>query len=213
MFFGKLQKFRKASHRAIVTHDFADDADGPAARQLDKIHGSLGVTSALQDSAWSRAQRKYMTRLNQVLGNSRWFCHDSDGLGAIRSTNSGCDALRSIHANLEIGLKRFSILLDHSFNPELLKSFGNSGHTNQPSSVFGHEIDGLRRYELSSHEQIAFIFTVGIVDDNDHLSLLQVMDNGFYGIEFLRHRRSQASGKAPVYQRQRTGPVASFPRN
>jgi len=54
---GKFQQIRQPRHRAVLAQNLADNGDGPAAGQLDQVHGRLGVARALQDPAGPRPQR------------------------------------------------------------------------------------------------------------------------------------------------------------
>ena len=68
---------------------------------------------------------------------------------------------------------------DHAFDAELLQPFGGRRHANQSAAKFGHEIHGDRRDEFRRHDQIAFIFAIGVVHDDDHFAFLQISDDGF----------------------------------
>ena len=43
----------------------------------------------------------------------------------------------------------------------------------QTTAMFGHEINGVRRDVLGSHDQVAFILAVFFIDQNDHAACLQ----------------------------------------
>src|SRR6185369_3904909 len=112
---------------------------------------------------------------------------DADGFGAVRGGDAGGHAFGSIDADLKIGAKTFAVLADHPFDAQLLEPFGGGGNADQPAAVFGHEIDGHRRDELGGHDEVAFVFTIGVVDDDDHPSLADVGDYGFDTVKNLVH--------------------------
>src|SRR5439155_7074769 len=70
-------------------------------------------------------------------------------------------------------------------------------HADQPAAVFRHEIDRARRDELSGHDEVAFILPIRIIHHDHHLAGLQIGDDGFYGIERLRHRPAPLSVSWP----------------
>ena len=51
---------------------------------------------------------------------------------------------------------------------QLLESFAGRCQADQSPSVSGHEIDRLRRDRFGRHCEIALVFAIFIVDDDDH---------------------------------------------
>ena len=68
------------------------------------------------------------------------------------------------------GLVIVGVLHDHLRNLELLHEFPGHGHADQAASVDRHEIDVLSGGELGGADEIALVFTVRVVDDQDDLS-------------------------------------------
>ena len=62
----ELRQLRHARHRAVVVHDFADDARRIETGDARQIDGRLGLTGAHHDAAVARAQRKHVTGPRQV---------------------------------------------------------------------------------------------------------------------------------------------------
>src|SRR6478736_2359716 len=54
--------------------------------------------------------------------------------------------------------------------------------------VLGHEIDCLSRDMLRGHDEVALIFAVGIVHNDDHFSFADVGDDGLDGIKTALHK-------------------------
>ena len=148
MFFGELQQLRQARHRAVVVHDFAEDADGPAAGERGQVHRRLGVAGALEHAARTRAQRKHVARLHQVVRHRLRFGQDFDGARPVRRADAGGDAARGVHAHVKIGAKALAVLLHHAVNAQLVEPFGGRRHANESAPESGHEIDGGGRHEL-----------------------------------------------------------------
>ena len=81
----------------------------------------------------------------------------------------------------------FAIVGDHALQPQLAGALLGDRRTNQPASVLGHEIDGGRGDFRCRHDEIAFIFTIGVVGDDDHASLSDVGDGVRDGIKVHTH--------------------------
>ena len=143
--FGEPYQLRQAGHRAVIAHDFADDAHGPAAGQLDQIHRRFGVAGALQDAARLGAQREDMAGLDQI----------------VRAPPSGSAMMRMVWARsaalMPVVMPRAASTLtwksvlkfsrfcaDHSLDAQLLEALGSGGHADQAAAVLGHEIDRRR---------------------------------------------------------------------
>src|SRR6266702_730778 len=102
MLAGKFEQLRQPRHRAVIAHDFADDADGPAACELDQVHRGLGVAGALQHAAWPRSQREYVAWLHQILWHGGGVGQDLDGFGPVGGADTGGDSTGGINADLKI---------------------------------------------------------------------------------------------------------------
>ena len=50
----------------------------------------------------------------------------------------------------------------------MLKSLLGQGETDQTTPVLGHEVDRFRRDLFGGQHEVAFVFTVFVVDDDDH---------------------------------------------
>jgi hypothetical protein len=57
---------------------------------------------------------------------------------------------------------------------QLVAALFGQREANQPTRVTGHEIDDFRRYLFRRTDQIALIFAVFVVHDNDHAPFANV---------------------------------------
>ena len=165
-----------------------------------QVHRRLGVAGALEHAAGPGAQRKNMAGLHEIFRRRCRFGHDLDGARPVGGADAGGDAARGVHAHLKIRAEAFAVLLHHAVDAELVQPFGGGRHANQPAPESGHEIDGGGRDELPGHDQIAFIFAVGIIHDDDHFAFADVGDDGFNAVESFFHRRKQHN--RPPFKRQ-----------
>src|SRR5580698_3995516 len=60
VFAGEFDELRQPGHGAVVVHDFAEDADGPAIGEGDEVDDGLGMAGALEDAAGLGSQGKHV---------------------------------------------------------------------------------------------------------------------------------------------------------
>jgi hypothetical protein len=70
---------------------------------------------------------------------------------------------------------------------EFFDSLGSQGETDQPTAMFGHEVDGLGRHVLSGNDEIAFILAVFVIDEDDEFPRLDVPDCVFDAVKGRSH--------------------------
>ena len=59
---------------------------------------------------------------------------------------------------------------------------------NQPAPVLGHEIDGLGSGAFRRHDQVALVFSVGVIDDDDHPPGAHFREDGLNGVKRFLHK-------------------------
>ena len=112
----------------------------------------------------------------------------ADGRGAIVRADPGRHALGRVDRDGEIGPIHFAVLRHHALQPELIRAFARDRHANQPAPVHRHEIDRLRRRLLRGHDQIAFIFAIGIVGHDHDFSARDVVQDVVNRVELKGFR-------------------------
>ena len=75
------------------------------------------------------------------------------------------------------------VVLHHLGELQLADKGLRHGHTDQALAVGGHEVDVLRGGKLGGADEIAFVFTVGVICDQNDLSLSQILQCFGNGIE------------------------------
>ena len=55
----------------------------------------------------------------------------------------------------------------------------------------GHKIDGGGCGVLAGDDEVAFVFAVGVVHDDDHFAFAQFGDDGFDGVKRIFHQRKK----------------------
>jgi hypothetical protein len=70
---------------------------------------------------------------------------------------------------------------------EFFDSLGSQGETDQPTGMFGHEVDGLGRHVLGGNDEIAFVLAIFVIDEDDEFPLLDVPNCVFNAVKGRSH--------------------------
>jgi hypothetical protein len=163
-------------HRAVLFQDFADHAGGLQPCQPRQVHAALGLAGAHQHPAFARAQRIDVAGADEfgagrVLahglqnGGRAIACRDARTAGAPRGDRHG-----------ECGAERSLVITDHHAEAELVDSLGRHRQANQAAPVFGHEVDGFRRCQLGGHAEVALVFALLVIHQDDHAAAANLFE-------------------------------------
>jgi hypothetical protein len=75
---------------------------------------------------------------------------------------------------------------------QLFHSLRGEGEADQTPGMLGHEIDGMRGHLFRRNDEVAFIFPVFIVHQDDELALFDVADGVFDTIERAWHNAQRS---------------------
>src|SRR6266851_3304907 len=78
----------------------------------------------------------------------------------------------------------------HEREVKLVAALLGERQADQPTAVLGHEVDGVGRDFLGGHGEVAFVFAVLVVNQDDHAALANLFDGFFDGGEsgaFISH--------------------------
>src|SRR5262249_286463 len=89
VFVAEFTKLRHARHRAVLAHDFADDACGLQAGDASEVYTGFGLTCANKDAAVARPKREDVAGTREVLRLCFRINSGEDGDGAVGSANAG----------------------------------------------------------------------------------------------------------------------------
>src|SRR5437763_9408365 len=124
-----------------------------------------------------------MPGLHQVVSGLRRVDRDLDRPGAVVRRDPGRDPLARLDRDRERRAVRRLVALGHHPQPERIAALAGEAEADQAAALLGHERDRLRRRELPGDRQVAFVLAVGRVDDDDHLSLADLLDRLLDGRE------------------------------
>jgi non-ribosomal peptide synthetase component F len=166
-------------HGPIFVHDLADHARGVQARQPRDIHRRLGVAGAHQHAAVARDQREDMARRDQRVGAVARIDRHRDGPCAVGRRDAGGHAFLRLDRDGEGGFVPGAVLGAHQRQAERVDPFARHRQADQPAPVPRHEVDLLRRCHLRGDDQIAFIFAILIIDQDEHAAVARLVDDLF----------------------------------
>ena len=124
-----------------------------------------------------------MAGTRQVAGFGLGIDRHMDRRGPIGGRNSGRDVFPGVDRNGEGGAEGRGIFNGLLRQVEFFDALGRQRETDQAAGMPGHEIDGLGRDLFGGDDQIAFIFPIFIVDQDDEFALFDVPDCVFDAVE------------------------------
>lgn len=141
-----------------------------------------------------------MARTAQLFRKGLRVDEGLDGLGPVLRADSRRTALaHEVDADGEGRLERRVVAVDHELEVEFVTAVFDEGSADQSASLDRHEVDHFWRGEPRCSHEIAFVFPVFIVHDDDHLSLSDVFDGILDGVEgpaVFSHGAKVAGGMA-----------------
>ncbi len=107
--------------------------------------------------------------------------------GPVRSRDTGRNVFPRIDRDGEGRAEGGGILHRLLREMEFFNSLRRQGETDQPAGMPGHEVDSRRRDMLSSHDEIAFVLTIFVIDKDDELSALDIPNGVFDAVKRSSH--------------------------
>ncbi len=136
-------------------------------------------------AAFASSQREDVARTRQV----GWACWQDrwrlDGAGAIGRRDSGGDALGCFNGFAKRGAEARCVARRHGRQLQRVADFRAERKADQAAGVPRHEVDDLGRDFLGGDGEIAFVFAIFVVDDDQHPAGPKVLDG--FGDGSKRH--------------------------
>ncbi len=167
--------------------------------QTREIDRGLGLPGAHEHAAFARAQRKRVTGPQEIGG----FASGSSSFRIVAARS--CAEIpvvvrpRASTDTVERGFEHCGVVAHHLRNLQFVEPRSEQRHADQAAGLFAHEVDRLGRDLLGRHHEVAFVFAVLVVEDDDHLAGADVVDCILDRIErrgALGRRRCQAGSTA-----------------
>ncbi|MCY1527963.1 hypothetical protein D9M68_630490 [compost metagenome] len=174
---GEFDQVGQARHGAVGLQDLADHRGGRQPGHGGQVAAGLGVARAHQHAAGNGPDREDVARLDQVgrFGVARH--RHLDGAGAVRGRNAGFDAFGGLDRLSEVGTVARAVAGRHQGQVQLAAAVFGQGQAHQAAAVRHHEVDGIGRDEFGGHDEVAFIFAVFLVNQDDDTAGTQLGDD------------------------------------
>ena len=169
-----------ARHRAVILHDFADDAGGDF-RSCDagEVDAAFGLANADENAAGACRNGKDVAGARQITRFAAFGRGKFHRVGAICRANAGGDAFRGLDAHVECRMKTARVVSSHRRDIEFFEALLGHREANQPAAIARHKIDVIGRDMFGEHAKIAFIFAMFVIDEDDHPALFENL-NGIF---------------------------------
>ena len=171
MFFLEAAQVPRAGHGAVFLHDFTAHAGRLEARHAHKVNGGFRVAGAAQHPAGNGAQREGVAGLHEVVDGGPGIRQRADGQGTFRGADARGDVMGRVYGDGEGRGHVFPVDGGHERELESVRAFRGKRGADKAPGVGDHEVDGFRSGELGGNDEVRFVFTAGIVRDDDHPSL------------------------------------------
>ena len=109
-----------------------------------------------------------MTGLHEVAGLGLAGHGRLNGAGAVGRRDAGRHAFGRLNGDRESGGMLGAVAADHGRQLQQLAALAGERQANQATAKARHEIDGLGRDVVGGQHQIALVFTVFFVNQDDH---------------------------------------------
>ena len=124
-----------------------------------------------------------MARAGEILGTSFRVDRGEDSDGAVRGADAGGDAHFCVDGFGESRAMDARVDQRHERQMEFIAALLGEREADQAAAKLGHEVDGFGRDFFGGHGEVAFVFAVFVVDQDDHAALSDFLDGFFYGGE------------------------------
>ena len=107
----------------------------------------------------------------------------SDSSAAIVNRDSGGAPFELVDGDREGGAEHRGVFCNLGHQVEFFAARDGKGRAEHSTSVFEHEINLLGCYFFSSHNEVALVFAVFVVDHNHHFACFEISDCAFYRVK------------------------------
>jgi len=142
-----------------------------------EIAACFGVTGAHEHAALLRDQRKDMSGMHDVGRLRVRSARHPDRVRTVGRGDARGHAVRGLDRHGEVRAVHRTVDSSHRRQVELPRVRFGDRHADQPTAVFGHEIDRIGRDAVRGDDQIALVLAVLLVDEDRHATTLELGDD------------------------------------
>ena len=165
--FGEHCQFWHAGHFAVGLGDLANDPSGRQTGQTAQIDDAFRLPGAHQRATIHRPQREDMARPRQVRRLRIRVHRGENGRRAILGRDASRDPFGRLDADRKSRAKTRSVRRHHHRQRQTITDLVVERQADQPTSLTRHLGDQFRRSELSCETKVPFVFTIGVIHQDD----------------------------------------------
>ena len=172
----------------MVPSSFMISQMTPAGRspgQASEIHRSLGVACAYEHAAIASDKREDVAGAYNVAPILFRIDGDRDGLGPVIGGDAGRDAFLCLDRDGERRRMPRLVRARHALEMQRVRALGRHREADQAAPEAGHEIDGVGRRHLGRNDEVALVFALLGVHQDEHAALARVFEDVVDGRELL----------------------------
>ena len=186
VFLRHFEQLRQAGHRTVFVHDLDQCSGGLQSGQSSQVHGGFGMSRTAQNAFLTGSERVDVPRTPQVGGFGLRVGQCPQGRRAVVDRNARSAAFaQQIDRHGERRAEQRSVVRLHHVEFELCAALFGKRSTQHTATVLEHEIDDFGRHLLGCYDEVAFVFPVFVIDDDDDFSLAEILDGFFYRIQYF----------------------------
>ena len=183
VFGGELFEFGAARHGAVFFEDFDDNGCGFESGKAGKVGAGFGVAGAGEDAAFARDDGEDVAGLDEVFRARVFGGGGEDGAGAVGGADAGGNAFGGFYGDGEGGVVGRVVAPRLWPEFELVVARLGDGEADEAAPVFRHEVDGFGGDVFGGDDQVAFVFAVFVIHEDDHFADADVVDDFRGGVQ------------------------------
>ena len=143
------------------------------------VDGSLRLPGADQSASITSSKRIDVTWTDEIVGSGIGIGEQLDRLRPIAGTDAGSHAVSrvTIDADGERGLAKAGVVRSLRLQFEPFTGLHVERHAEISRSDAGQEIDHLGSGEFGGNHEVALVFTILVIDENDDAAVADVFDD------------------------------------
>ena len=161
-----------------------------------------------EDSAVLGVERADMSGASEPFGAGIRIGQGANRRGAVMCRHAGGASFEQVHRYGEGRAENRRVALHLVLQFELAATLLCDGRAENTATLLEHVVDFLRRDEFGGRNQVAFVFAILIIDDNDEFSGFEVLKGFFYRGELnFRHEiyLEKCLCRSVIYRLRRSG--------
>lgn len=179
MFDAELLEIRHAGHFAVGIDDLDDRGGRSDSRETAQVDGTLGLSGANQSTPIPSSKWIDVTGSDEVVRPGIGIREHLDRLGAITGTDARSHPMPrvTIDADGERRLSKAGVVVSLRLEFESFAGLHVQSDAEVSGSDTRQEIDHLGGGELGRDHEVALVFTILVIDENDDATVSDVFDD------------------------------------